>query len=149
MENAQMKTGFTLIEVMVSLCLLMICIVSFAKLYHVCIHAKTHGEYLTRATILGSTKLHALRVQPLTTTDLLQGWHEDRNNPITDNGMDFFRFWTVVEKPDGMDVTMFVIWGDKKGPEVRSFSSGEELKKSACPHIDLHEFFVNLNKNHG
>ncbi len=135
-----MRKGFTLIEVMIALCILMICIVAFAKMQMVCIHAKGYGEHLTRATVLGSSSLSALRNRQFTIEDLQAGWHLDQNNPIKEGNVDFYRFWSVTDVAQGKDVMMYIAWGDKA--KVWSFGSFEELNSSHCPRIDLRELFL-------
>ena len=138
-----MKKGFTLIEVLISLCILMICILAFTKMNLACIHAKAYGERLTRATVLGNTKLCALRAQSLTLSDFHEGWHQDQNNPLKVGETTFYRFWTALDRIYGKDVIIFVAWDDKTRAKVRDFSSLEELKSSSCPCISLEEVFLN------
>jgi prepilin-type N-terminal cleavage/methylation domain-containing protein len=140
MEAAQMKNGFTLIEVMIALCILMICIVAFARMQLVCIHAKSCGERLTRATVLGSTGLSALRYVPFTIQGLQAGWHADQNNPIKEGNIDFYRFWTVMDVAEGKDVMMYIAWSEKA--KAWNFGSLTEMNSSHCPRIDLRELFL-------
>ncbi len=139
-----MRKGFTLIEVMIALCILMICIVAFARMQLVCIHAKGYGEQLTRATVLGGASLSALRSRQFTTQDLRMGWHKDQNNPIKEGNVDFYRFWSVMDVAGGKDVMMYIAWGDKA--KVWNFGSFEELNSSHCPRIDLRELFLSQRK---
>jgi prepilin-type N-terminal cleavage/methylation domain-containing protein len=142
MEANQMKKGFTLIEVMIAMCILMICIVAFTKMQLVCIHAKGYGERLTRATILGSAGLSSLRNGQFTMQDLKAGWHPDQNNPIKEGNVDFYRFWSVMDVAEGKDVMMYIAWGDKA--KIWNFGSLEELNSSPCPRIDLRELLLSL-----
>jgi prepilin-type N-terminal cleavage/methylation domain-containing protein len=136
-----MRKGFTLIEVMIALFILMICIVAFARMQLVCIHAKGYSERLTRATVLGSARLSILRIEPFTIQDLQTGWHLDQDNPIKYGKVDFYRFWSVKDVAEGKDVMMYIAWGDKV--QVRNFGSLEELNSSSCPKISLRELFLN------
>jgi prepilin-type N-terminal cleavage/methylation domain-containing protein len=135
-----MRKGFTLIEVMIAMCLLMICIVAFARMQLVCIHAKGYGEHITRATVLGSTGLSALRNGQITMPDLQAGWHPDQKNPIKEGNVDFYRFWSVLDVAEGKEVAMYIAWGDKS--KVWNFGSLNELNSSRCPLINLHELFI-------
>jgi prepilin-type N-terminal cleavage/methylation domain-containing protein len=135
-----MRRGFTLIEVMIALLILMICIVAFAKMQLVCIHAKGYGERLTRATVLGSSTLSILRNGRFTIQDLRGGWHSDQNNPIKEGNVDFYRFWSVTDNAEGKDVMMYIAWGDNA--RIWNFGSFEELNSSHCPRIGLHELFL-------
>jgi prepilin-type N-terminal cleavage/methylation domain-containing protein len=92
-----MRKGFSLIEVMIALCILMICISAFARMQLVCIHARGYGERLTRATVLGNAMLSSLRNEHFTIQDLHAGWHPDQKNPIKEGNIDFYRFWSVMD----------------------------------------------------
>ena len=138
-----MKKGFTLIEVLISLCILMICILAFTRMNLACIHAKAYGERLTRATVIGNTKLCALRDQSLIIEDLQEGWHQDQNNPLKDGEATFYRFWTALDRTYGKDVIVFVAWDDRTRAKAGDFCSLEELKSSSCPFISLEEVFLN------
>jgi prepilin-type N-terminal cleavage/methylation domain-containing protein len=135
-----MRKGFTLIEVMIALCILMISAVAFARMQLVCIHARGYGEHLTRATTLGSASISALRNRKSTIQDLQAGWHTDQNNPIEEGNADFYRFWSVTDVAEGKDVVMYIAWGDKA--KVWNFGSFKELDSSHCPRIDLRELFL-------
>jgi prepilin-type N-terminal cleavage/methylation domain-containing protein len=135
-----MRKGFTLIEVMIALCILMICIVAFARMQLVCIHAQGYGERLTRATVLGSAMLSSLRNERFTIQDLQSGWHPDQYNPIKEGNVNFYRFWSVMDVAEGKDVMMYIAWGDKT--KIGNFGSFEELNSSHCPRIDLRELFL-------
>jgi hypothetical protein len=118
----------------------MICIVAFARMQLVCIHARGYGERLTRATVLGSAMLGSLRNEKFDMQDLHAGWHPDQNNPIKEGRVEFYRFWSVMDVAEGKDVRMYIAWGDKT--KIGNFGSLEELNSSHCPRIDLRELFL-------
>lgn len=142
MESDKMKRGFTLIEVMIALCMLMICIVASLKMCLMCSQAMSYGEKLTRATMMASTMLQNLRYMPFTMEDLNPGWHSDQDNPHRNGGTDYSRFWTVTETASGKDVRMFVAWADKGRPAATNFRSQLEMESNNCPHIDLRELIL-------
>lgn len=134
-----MKRGTTLIEVMVALCILMICMAAFARMHLVCTYAKSSGEKLTRATVLGITKLGVMRNIQITEPLLHAGWHQDDMNPLPEGDIRFFRFWEVNDTSFGKDVSMYVAWADKERIRIWNFGSLQELNSSRCPRIGLRE----------
>jgi hypothetical protein len=132
--------GFTLVEVMIALCLIMLCIFSVSKLSVLAFHSKSYGECLTRATVLGNAQLNLLRDQPLTSPDLKKDWHQDGANPIKSGAAEFYRFWSVEDLPQGKEVTVFVAWHDRQMGRATDFSSLEGLKASRCPRMQMAEF---------
>ena len=142
MEGVQVKKGFTLIEVMLSLCIIMVFVLAVSKLSVLAIHSKSYGEYLTYATVLGHSKLVSLRTLPFTCQELQQNWHQDPLNPLVSGGREFYRFWTVEDKPHGKEVILYVAWrGSQKG-RSRNFGSLEDLRSSPCFRIDIRELLV-------
>lgn len=137
-----MRRGFTIIEVMIALCMLMLCIVASLKMCVMCNQAMSYGERLTRATMMASTMLQKLRNRPYTVEDLKPGWHADQDNPHRNGSTDFCRFWAVTETASGKDVRMFVAWADKGRPAATNFSSQPELESNGCPRIDLRELIL-------
>jgi len=135
--------GFTLVEVMISLCLIMLCIFSVSKLSVLVFNSKSYGECLTRATVLGNTQLNHLRSQPMGSTELKKDWHQDKKNPIKSGASEFYRFWTVEDLPQGKEVTVFVAWPDRQMGGADDFSSLEALKAGKCPRIQMTEFVRN------
>jgi prepilin-type N-terminal cleavage/methylation domain-containing protein len=141
-EGAQVKKGFTLIEVMLSLCIIMFFVLAVSRLSILAIHSKSYGENITHATVLGHIKLVSLRSLPFTCQDLRQDWHQDPLNPLVSDGMEFYRFWTVADKPQGKDVTLYVAWHGSRIGRVRNFGSLEDLRSSQCARIDIREMFM-------
>ena len=137
-----MKNGFSIIEVMLALCILMICLVALSRMHLVSIQAKVQGERITRATLLGGTMLGKFRNKEITIEELNKGWHHDPGNPNRENNADYYRFWSVRDTSEGKDVRMFVAWTERGRPDVKNFSSQEELESYPCPRIDLRETFL-------
>ena len=137
-----MKKGFTLIEVMVALVMVMVCVLAVAKLSVLAVQSKAYGEHLTRATMLGQAGILSLQALKETSPEILEGWHQDPLNPLSHDGMEFYRFWMVTQRPLGKEVTLYVAWHDRHGGRARGFGSLEGLMASPCPRIDLREFLV-------
>lgn len=135
--------GFTLVEVMISLCLIMLCMFSVSKLLLLVFQSKSYGECMTRATVLGNAQLNLLRCRPMASPDLERDWHQDKSNPIKSGAAEFYRFWAVDDLPQGKEVTVFVAWNDRQMGRAADFSSMNELKASRCPKIEMTEFITN------
>jgi len=134
--------GFTLIEVMISLCLIMLCIFSVSKLLLLVFRSESYGECVTRATVLGNAQLNLLRCRPMASPDLKRDWHQDRSNPIKSGAAEFYRFWAVDDLPRGKEVTVFVAWNDRLMDKAADFASMDDLKTSRCPKIQLAAFIT-------
>ena len=72
-----MKKGFSLIEVMIALCILMVSAMAFFRMHMVCTQARAYADCLTRATVLGSSRMLHLDSLPATAPDLTEEWHQD------------------------------------------------------------------------
>jgi Tfp pilus assembly protein PilV len=142
MEGDQVRKGFTLIEVMLSLCIIMVFVLAVSKLSILAVHSKSYGEYLTHATVLGHAKLVSLRSLSFTSQELQQNWHQDQQNPVISGGMEFYRFWSVADMPHGKEVSLYVVWHEGQKSRVKNFGSLEDLMTSQCPRICISEFFT-------
>ncbi|HOS97934.1 MAG TPA: type II secretion system protein [Deltaproteobacteria bacterium] len=135
-----MSRGFSLVEVLVALCILMASTVVIMRMHMASIRAQSYAEGLTRAAGLATAKLTDLGGLPLDSADLGQSWHQDPDNPVRESGMAFYRFWSVRDGEAGKDVAMYVAWSGKDPAEARNFASQEELQASRCPRVVLREF---------
>lgn len=142
MEGNQVRKGFTLIEVMLSLCIIMVFVLAVSKLSILAVHSKSYGEYLTHATVLGNAKLVSLRSLSFTSQELQQSWHKDPQNPMISGGLEFYRFWSVADRPDGKEVSLYVVWHEEQKSRARNFGSLEDLMTSPCPRIYISEFYT-------
>ena len=57
-----MKDGFSLIEVMIALLIILISLASIVKIYMVCLHSSSYADNLTYATTLANSKLNVLEM---------------------------------------------------------------------------------------
>lgn len=135
-----MRRGFSLVEVMVALCILMICAACLFRLNVVAVRARSHGEILTRATLLGAMKAEELANPRAAPGAIQPGWHRDPGNPIKDGGMDFYRFWAVKEDTQGASASVYVIWSEKNRAKAADFSSLQEVEASSCPIVAIDEY---------
>jgi prepilin-type N-terminal cleavage/methylation domain-containing protein len=135
-----MRKGFTLIEVMIALCIIMICVLTTSKLSLISFQSKSYGEHLTNATILGNSRLDFLQRLPMNSPELRKSWHRDPMNPIRKASIEYYRFWLVDDLPKGKEVTIYVAWHDKQMGMAHNFGSPEDLMASRCPRVDMGEF---------
>lgn len=141
-----MRRGFSLIEVMVALCILMVSVLAFFRMHQAGVRAGSYAECLTRATALASSEMMLLGSLPYAAPELEQAWHQDPGNPITDGGMRFFRFWILRENSGGKDATVYVAWSDKGRVPARNFASQEEIDAVPCPKIAVSELLFSLQR---
>lgn len=137
-----MKKGFSLIEVMIALCILMVSAMAFFRMHMVCTQARAYADCLTRATVLGSSRMLHLDSLPATAPDLTEEWHQDPGNPITDSGMQFYRFWIVRNATEGKEATVYVAWSDRTRARASNFASEEEIVAARCPKVSFNELLV-------
>jgi len=137
-----MKDGFSLIEVMVALLIIMLFSVSITKLYILSVRSNAYSEMNTRATILGHTKLVWLKSAKTASSEIKGPWHKDQDNPIMDKNLSFYRFWGIEDKVFGKEISMYVAWDDGNGGTLKDFSSAAELKGSKCASINLTDFIT-------
>lgn len=142
MEGAQVRKGFSLVEVMVALCLLMVSALAFFRMHVVCIQARAYGENLTRASVLGSSCMAHLGSLPSSAPELTPQWHQDPGNPIMDSGVPFYRFWIIRETPRGRDATVYVAWTDRPRGRAADFVSEEQVASASCPKISFRELLL-------
>ncbi len=110
--------GFSLIELMVSITILGVGILSLAGLFPMAMQRVSAGDMASRATFVAESKIEELKRVPwdqLTTTAGIDTLHAA-----------FQRTWTVVEDEPviGMkQVQVTVVWTDNKGSRNVSLSS--------------------------
>lgn len=137
-----MRKGFSLIEVMIALCILMISALAFFRMHLVCIQARAYAESHTRASVLGSSKMAHLDSLQASAPELSLEWHRDQDNPIMDNGIQYWRFWIVREAPQGTYATVYVAWTDKTRGKAADFGSEELLAAALCPKVSFRELLL-------
>jgi len=136
--DAGLSKGFSLVEVMVALFIMVLSLVALTRLYIASVDAEAYSEALTFADILAQEKLHSLMLLPVDSASLASAWYTDTNNPLRMNGKAFWRFWLVRDdKPGSKEISVYVCWNERKRHGARNFSSLGDLDSSTCPSIKI------------
>ena len=141
MAGGEMK-GFTLIEVLVTLCVIMIFFVGISRISLLSTRTSRYSEDLTYATALGHAKLLGLKALPIDSPLMSLDWHQDPDNPLTCQNREFYRFWLVNDVSLGKEVRIYVAWKDKDRGTVYNFGSLADLTGSQCSKIDFADVFL-------
>lgn len=134
-----MKKGFSLLEVMITLLVIMLIFLASARISVLNTRSSRYSEDLTHASVLGHTRLVKLKRLPLDSPDLETRWHKDDDNPLEYGQGRFYQFWQVDEAPEGRKVVLHVAWDESTRPEAKDFGSLAALEESGCPHISFHD----------
>ena len=134
--------GFSLIEVLVTLCVIMVFFVGISKIAVLSTRSCSYSEDLTYATTLGHSKLLGLKTLKLDSLEMSLAWHQDPGNPIGWQNKEYYRVWQVREVPPGEEAKMYIAWNDSQRGTLRNFTSLEDLKSSKCPCIDFADVFL-------
>jgi len=137
MEGGEMNRGFSLLEVMITLVVIMLVFVATARISVVTAQSGRYSEALTAASVLGHTTLVRLKGLPCDSSDLESGWHQDPENPIEYGPGQYYRFWQVSAAAEGIRSDVHVAWDEGMRQEARNFGSFVELEQSGCPHISF------------
>lgn len=142
MGDNKMKKGFSLLEVLVALLVIMIIFLSYMKFSIVSIRSNRYSEDLTTASILAHTKLVSLKNLPAESSQMSPEWHQDPENPILQGNVSFYRYWEVSDIPLGKQVMLYVAWYDHARSKPRDFASLSDLQESKCPVVTFHDIFL-------
>jgi len=134
--------GFTLIEVLVALCVIMVFFVGISKITVLTTRASRYSDDLTYATALGHAKLLGLKAESASSPSMSLDWHQDPDNPLACENKDFYRFWLVSKKALGKEVRMYVAWKDSGKDVVYNFGSLTDLTNAQCAKIDFADVFL-------
>ena len=134
--------GFTLIEVLVTLCIIMIFFVGISKIAVLSTRSCRYSDDLTYAAALAHSKLLGFKVLEMDSQEMSVAWHQDPDNPIDWHNKKFYRFWQVSAVPLGKEVKMYIAWDEPHRETLREFTSLAELKDSKCPCIDFTDVFL-------
>jgi prepilin-type N-terminal cleavage/methylation domain-containing protein len=141
MAGGEMR-GFTLIEVLIALCVIMVFFVGISKISVLTTRSSRYSEDLTYATALGHSKLLGLKAVPISSPSMSLDWHQDPGNPLSCQNKEFYRFWLVSKVSLGKEVRMYVAWKDKEKDSVYNFGSLADLTGSQCSKIDFADVFL-------
>jgi len=134
--------GFSLIEVLVALFLIMTCFAGISKIMILSARSCRYSEDLSYASAFGHSKLVFLESLQPESSDLSLDWHQDPLNPIVLQNKDFYCFWMITKVAVGKKVNLFVAWNDNIRGDVKNFGSLADLQDSKCPHIDFTDIFL-------
>lgn len=137
-----MKNGFSLIEVLVALLIIVIMFMGIMKISILSLRANAYSEALTHASVLGHTKLVHLKGQGIECRELRPEWHQDPLNPIISNSIRFYRFWQVHEMAAGKRVEMYTAWVDPVRREQGAPVSAADMRSGNWPHIVMTDIFL-------
>ena len=132
-----MRSGFGLVEVMVALCILMLCAAFLFRMNVAAVQARSQGDRVTRASVLAATQFERFISLAGDAPALAPGWHQDPGNPIVDDRAEFFRFWNIEETTMGKSVMVYVAWTRVPSRKATDFASLEDAQRSLCPMIGL------------
>jgi len=134
--------GFTLIEVLVALCVIMVFFVGISKISVLATRSSRYADDLTYATAFGHSKLLSLKALPVDSPSMSLDWHQDPDNPLSCQNKEFYRFWLISKVSLGKEVRMYVAWKDNRENPARNFGSLADLQSSRCSKIDFADVFL-------
>lgn len=134
-----MNRGFSLLEVLVALLVIMLLFTAGAKISILSTRSGSYARDHTLAAVLGHAGLVRLAGLDHGSPELRAGWHRDPANPIEYNGRGgYYRFWQIDESPMGKQVVLFVVWNEGVR-KASDFGSLVSLKESGCPQVSFSE----------
>lgn len=104
------QEGFTLIEILIALLILITGIAGVLTLQMVSVRATNFSRHATEAAVLGEEKLEELRVVPV--ASITNGTETVDEQGVVDASGDGFytRTWTITDNGDSIDIVMVVSW---------------------------------------
>ncbi len=122
-----MKKGFSLIEVLVAIALVFFITCGTVRFLMASNRYGIDSNLSTFASVAAHTKLVSLKQIPAADQDISIGWHEDRDNPIIQGNVTYYRFWRVsLNKDGGRSINVHVVWNNTEA--TGKVSSEEGLK---------------------
>jgi prepilin-type N-terminal cleavage/methylation domain-containing protein len=122
MNLAKDSLGFSLVEVLIAICVLSIAMMGLATLQSRCIRSNDLANRTTQAVSLGQLKLEELIFRDATGEHFAAGHTEDEGNPVSipgdEAGAMFSRSWEFFDDtpvPHAQTVTVTVSWNDIMG----------------------------------
>lgn len=137
-----MKKGYSLLEVMIALLLIMIIFFAYMKISVLSIRSNRYSEDITTASVLAHTKLVSLKNLSAESAQLSPQWHQDPENPIVRENVSFYRFWEVTDIPLGKQVMLYVSWYDQTRSKPGHSGSLTDLQESRCPMVTFQDIFL-------
>jgi type IV pilus assembly protein PilV len=122
MNLAKEKLGFSLVEVLIAICVLSIAMMGLATLQSRCIRSNDLANRTTQATNLAQVKLEELIFRSAEGEHFDEGVTDDDENPVSvpadEAGAIFTRSWEFADDtpvPNARTITVTVIWNDIMG----------------------------------
>ncbi len=114
--------GFTLIEVMVAIAVLVIGLLSLISVTVSVIQGNDISKQVTTAMTLAQDQMEVLKRKSFTDGDLVQGTHSDPGNPVSSI---YTRTWTVTDDASAemKTVQVTIAWTWKGGPHNVSLNT--------------------------
>ena len=133
-----MKRGFSLTEVMVVMAIVCIISVGAIKLLMASNQAGKYSDNRTYASVLASSKIFSLKKLPLSNSEIATGWHTDKGNPIVQDSISYYRYWTVSLAEDGSRmIKVRVAWNEEDTDMDMAFASEDEFAASSCSRVEF------------
>ncbi len=127
------SSGFSLIEVLIALCLVAFFTVAIAKMNLISVRLGASGACSTVATVLANEQL--LAIYKSDAAGLAPGWYADPHNPLINQGMSYYRFWQISRSAQEWRAEVFVAWPEPNRGRPSEQMARAELDASA--HVSL------------
>jgi prepilin-type N-terminal cleavage/methylation domain-containing protein len=123
-EPQRREEGFTLIEVLIALLVLMVGMAGILSLQLTAMKATGFSRHATEASSLAEDKVEDLRTVPLTSPRFATGSDQVDARGVVDNTGLYRRTWTITPQTDTTIVTVSVAW-DERGGEPYTISMSD------------------------
>jgi prepilin-type N-terminal cleavage/methylation domain-containing protein len=110
------QQGFTMIEVLIALLVLMVGMAGILSLQLTAMKATGFSRHATEASSLAEDKVEDLRTVPLTSARFVSGTDQVDARGVADATGLYTRTWTITPQTDTTIVTVSVAW-DERGTE--------------------------------
>ncbi len=114
-EPDRREEGFTLIEVLIALLVLMVGMAGILSLQLTSMKATGFSRHATEASSLAEDKVEDLRTVPLTSGRFANGTDQVDARGVADNTGLYTRTWTITPQTDTTIVTVAVSWNERGG----------------------------------
>ena len=118
--NLPKRNGFTLIEVLVGLVILVVGLLAIAGMLLTSVKGNYFSNHLTQASYIAQDRLEYLKTLPITHASLTPGTHtsQPEAGSVTSSGQVFSRSYTVVVNGHLRTITYTVTWNDGRDHTV-------------------------------
>ncbi len=109
------EEGFTLIEVLIALLVLMVGMAGILSLQLTSMKATGFSRHATEASSLAEDKVEELRTVPLNSARFASGSDQVDARGVADAAGLYIRTWTITPQTDTTIVTVSVAWNERGG----------------------------------